>query len=57
MSITSGPIKEAEQAVEQAADHIGASAKPLVLSFLDAVFEKLWQTRVVIDIGRREVPK
>ena len=50
MSVTSGPINEAEQAAEKATDH----AVPLVIQIVDAIFQRIWRTRIVIDLQERQ---
>ena len=49
MSLTSGPINETEQAGEKLSDHDA----PLIVQIIDAIFERLWQTSITIDIGKR----
>jgi hypothetical protein len=54
MSITSGPINEGEQATEKAADHIADHTEPAIIRIIDAVFQRLWKTRIIIDITERQ---
>lgn len=53
MSLTSGMFNEGEQMGEKLTDH----AVPHIIDIIQAIFDRLWQTRIVIDIGRREMPK
>lgn len=52
MSLTSGPINESEQAGEKLADHVGQQAVPQIVQIIDALFQRLWNTRITIDIGK-----
>lgn len=54
MSLTSGPINESEAAGERLADHVGEKAIPQIMQIMDALFQRLWQTRITIDIGKRD---
>jgi hypothetical protein len=49
MSIILGPINEGEQAVEKVEDH----TLPLLVQLVDVIFQRIWKTRITIDISER----
>jgi hypothetical protein len=49
MSIVSGPINEGEQAVEKVEDH----TLPLLVQLVDAIFQRIWKTRIVIEVSEK----
>jgi hypothetical protein len=50
MSITSGPVNEAEAAGEKLVDH----AQVNLIALIREVFACLWRTRIVIDLQERK---
>jgi hypothetical protein len=50
MSLTSGPMNEAEQAGEKIIDH----ANQNLIGLIRELFACLWRTRITIDIGERK---